>query len=438
MRGTSICGQHRATAPVLLPGLSGPRLPSTPAPAARAAATSLTYQKVVHLLTPQLTVDLDRLLMVDARLGRTRLAWLNERVTEATAAAVNATAERFRYLRALDAHNLDLSMLPAERRRFLASVGRRSTSQALERREPQRRYPILLALAGQSAIDVLDELIAVFDQAISARETHARVKADKQLSERARKGEARHLLLETILPVLADPSVPDELVGGILRDRIGMRVLREVQESSWTPLPADHGHLSSLDASYAYLRQFAPQVVAVVDFQGGPGTAELMRALTILRQLNAAGGRKVPDDAPAGFVPRRYADYLTQARRSADVTAYRHYWELCVLLAVRDGLRSGDIYVPGSRRYADPSSYLFTPAQWAVRRSEFCALAGKSSDAAEALEQGKAELDAALEDLEDVLASASSKDVGAVRLDEDGNLVIPPCLLRTYPPRPAR
>ena len=399
---------------------------------ARAAATSLTHRKVAHLLTPQLTSDLDRLLMVDAGLGRTRLAWLNERITEATAAAVNTTAERLRYLRALDAHNLDLSMLPAERRRFLASVGRRSTSQALERREPQRRYPILLALVGQSAIDVLDELIAVFDQAISARESHAKVKTDKQLSERARNGEARQLLLDVILPVLADPSVPDDQVGGILRDKIGMQLLRETQSERWTP-PADHGQLSALDASYAYLRQFAPQVLATVGFQGGPGTAELMQALTILRQLNAVGGRKVPDDAPAGFVPRRYADYLSQAQRAGDVTAYRHYWELCVLLAVRDGLRSGDIYVPGSRRYADPSSYLFTPAQWAMKRSEFCVLAGKSNDAVEALEQGKAELDAALGNLEDVLASASSKGVGAVRLDDEGNLVIPPLSAEDIP-----
>ena len=71
-----------------------------------------------------------------------------------------------------------------------------------------------------------------------------------------------------------------------------MQVLREVQESTWTPLPADHGHLSSLDASYAYLRQFAPQVLAMVDFQGGPGTAELMRALTILKQRAAILARK--------------------------------------------------------------------------------------------------------------------------------------------------
>ena len=66
------------------------------------------------------------------------------------------------YLRNLDAHTLDLSMLPAERRRFLATVGRRSAVQALMRRE-ERRYPILLALVAQSAVDQLDEVIALFD-----------------------------------------------------------------------------------------------------------------------------------------------------------------------------------------------------------------------------------------------------------------------------------
>jgi hypothetical protein len=39
-------------------------------------------------------------------------------------------------------------------------------------------------------------------------------------------------------------------------------------------------------------------------------------------------------------------------------TAYRHYWELCVILCLRDGLRSGDVWVPGSRRYADPATIL--------------------------------------------------------------------------------
>jgi hypothetical protein len=38
---------------------------------------------------------------------------------------------------------LDLSVLPAERRRFLAGLGRRLTTQNLARRDDDRRYPIL-------------------------------------------------------------------------------------------------------------------------------------------------------------------------------------------------------------------------------------------------------------------------------------------------------
>ena len=46
-------------------------------------------------------------------------------------------------------------MVSTEWRRFLATVGRRSTNQALERRDRERRYPILLALVAQSAVDLL-------------------------------------------------------------------------------------------------------------------------------------------------------------------------------------------------------------------------------------------------------------------------------------------
>ena len=51
----------------------------------------------------------------------------------------------------------------AERRRFLAGVGRRLTPQHLARREPDRRYPILLTLIAQSVVDVLDEVLLLFD-----------------------------------------------------------------------------------------------------------------------------------------------------------------------------------------------------------------------------------------------------------------------------------
>ncbi len=89
---------------------------------------------------------------------------------------MKAELEKLAHLRRLDAHTLDLSGLPAERRRLLAGVGRRLPGQALQRREPERRYPILLTLLAQSAVDVLDETLLLFDQAISGRESAAKAK----------------------------------------------------------------------------------------------------------------------------------------------------------------------------------------------------------------------------------------------------------------------
>ncbi len=400
---------------------------------ARAAARALTWELTEHLFTGQVREDLERLLWVDAELRMTRLMWLTTPAVDATATAVKTGIDKLLYLRGMDAHRLDLSMLPNERRRFLATVGRRSSNQALQRRDPDRRYPILLALVAQSAVDQLDEVVALFDQAVSARESRAKSKTDEELIERAKRGESRQVLMDVILPVLADPAIPDEQVGGLLRDSIGMTTLREAASGGWKPLSRDHGRLSALNASYSYLRQFTPNVLAAIDFKGGPGTAALMTAVEMLKELNTHGGRKVPEDAPTSFVSTRYAEYLDKARTAGDDTAYRHYWELCVILKLRDGLRSGDIFVPGSRRYADPATYLFTPQQWEPKRSGFCTLVNKPIKGVDAVAQGKEELHTALAQLEQTLAGALPDDVGAVRLDEDDQLVIPPLSAEDIP-----
>jgi len=168
--------------------------------------------------------------------------------------------------------------------------------------------------------------------------------------------------------------------------RIGKDRMRVAWAARRERLPRDHGHLALLHASMSYLRQFAPPVLGAVRFAGGPGTDELMAALEMLCELYATGTRKVPADAPIGFVPTRWQGYLTTAADAGDVTAYRHYWELCVLLALRDGLRCGDVFVPGSRRYADPTQFLLTTQQWQPRRVEYAQLVDKPLDAGEAIE----------------------------------------------------
>jgi hypothetical protein len=350
---------------------------------------------------------------------------------EASPAGIKAEVTKLEFLRGLGADTLDLSVLPAERRRFLATVGRRLTAQALQRRDPQRRYPILLTVLAQSAIDVLDEAGSLFDQAVSAREGKAERSIRDALAERGKAGEDRQALLDDLLAVIADPAVADEDVGGLIRgERIGWPRIRAALAQAVPRLPRDHGHLGALDvSSYGYLRQFTPQVRAAVEFAGGTAAAELLTAVGILRALNTAGGRRVPADAPTGFVPTRWRGYLDMARASGNTSAYRHFWELCTLLALRDGLRTGDVWVPGSRRYSEPAAYLLTAEAWSTLRASFCGLVGKSSDPAVALAAVSDELAGALAELEQVLATGD----GPVRLGDAGELVISPLTAEDTP-----
>jgi hypothetical protein len=57
--------------------------------------------------------------------------------------------------------------------------------------------------------------------------------------------------------------------------------------------------------------------------------------------------RRVPAEAPAGFIPARLAKVVV---RSDDVD--RRAWELCLLSEMRAGLRAVELTVAGSRRYA--------------------------------------------------------------------------------------
>lgn len=117
---------------------------------ARQAAEAETHARVAHLLTDETCQGLDSLLVVEPKLCSTRLHWMVTGPVQASPNSVKDEVEKLLFLRRLGADALDLSALPAERRRYLAQVGRRLTAQALVRREPNRRHPILLTLLAQS------------------------------------------------------------------------------------------------------------------------------------------------------------------------------------------------------------------------------------------------------------------------------------------------
>ena len=155
--------------------------------AARDAARAETYHRLATLLAPPRPARLDGLLDVDPELGITRLAWLRRGATAATPEVLKAELAKLEFLRGHGADRLDLSALPAGRRRMLAEIGRRSTNQALQRADVDRRYPMLLATLAETYVEVLDELVQLLDQALAGADSRARYELSQRLVDRRKR-----------------------------------------------------------------------------------------------------------------------------------------------------------------------------------------------------------------------------------------------------------
>ena len=104
---------------------------------------------------------------------------------------------------------------------------------------------------------------------------------------------------------------------------------------------------------YSQVRQFAPVFLETFVFRSNDTDDSLLKALNLLRKLNSEKRRKIPEDAPIDFIPVKWKPYIF-----TNNSLNRHFYELCALHELRNSVRSGDIWVESSRRFANPESYL--------------------------------------------------------------------------------
>ncbi len=153
------------------------------------------------------------------------------------------------------------------------------------------------------------------------------------------------------------------------------KIVSSVEEAQKLARPMDYDYLDLLENRFSYLRKYTPTFLKSLEFRSTQGTEPLLQALKTLNEINESGKRKIPNDAPVDFIPKRWKKHVY----GDDGIINRHYYEMAALTELKNHIRSGDISVVGSRLHKDFEEYLVPKKDWTTTRLTETKLAVRSS-----------------------------------------------------------
>ncbi|WP_113717962.1 Tn3 family transposase [Arthrobacter dokdonensis] len=326
----------------------------------RACAQALTRvnRRIYATLGEQLSAGhrqrLDGLLLRRPDSSLTEIGWLRQAPRRPNARAMNEHIDRLTAWRALDLPWAAGKLVHRNRLLKLAREGASMTAADLAKFEPGRRYATLFALSVESMATVTDEIIELHDRIMARIIRTAQNKQNQNILASRATVAAMMRLHSKLGDALLEAKENGEDPFAAIETAIGWESLAEsIAQAKELTRPALEDHLALVSAHFTTLRRYTPAFLAVLDLHAAPAAQGLLAAINVIRALNTTGVRRIPEDAPTSFIRPRWKPLVF-----TDDGFHRGFYEFCALAELKNALRSGDMWVTGSRQFRDFDGYL--------------------------------------------------------------------------------
>lgn len=322
-------------------------------------------------------------------------------------------------MRAIDLDRDREAAVPPAAFDALAGEGLRMTTQHLRDLAQPRHAATVAATVLRLDTELTDAALLMFDKLMGGLSRRAERKAVDNAAAALRDAQ-RHLRLlaragRALIAAREDETDAAEAV----ESAVGWGpFLRAVAEAEQIARPETVDVRVELVQRWPAMRQFAPALLEAFAFEGAASASGLLKAVSLLRDMNRAAKRTLPGNAPLGFIRRGWRPFVVDTGGKVD----RRAWEVCVLSELRDRLRAGDVWVRGSRRYRNFEDCLLPKQTFAALRSEGPLPVGVEEDVERHLATRHDALAAAMADIA-VLANAGQLPDAV--LDETGLRITP-------------
>jgi TnpA family transposase len=331
---------------------------------ARRDARESVQRKLTQDLSSEMRSRLDELLEVPPGESRAPLIWLREPPSSPGPKNFHKIVEKLDFVR-----DLGLPPNPGEgihnnRLSQLAREGAKTTPQHLRRFDPDHRHATLVAYLSERSAILADEALDMHDRLVGEMLGKGEKARDENFRKRGKAINEKVGLYAAVGKALIIARETGEDPYAVVESAVGWeRFVESIEEAEELALPADFDYLEHLESQYRRLRGYAPALLGTFEFSAAPPAEPLLEAVNMLKEMNATGKRKVPNDAPTSFVKPRWERHVFD-----EGGIDKRYYEMSAITELKNGLKSGDVWVPGSRKYADFEDYLLPRPTWELMK----------------------------------------------------------------------
>ena len=298
---------------------------------------------------------IDQLLVNDATLKKSPLAWLRDIPESPSAASMSAITERLAYVRAIGIDTAIAETIHERRFDQYAREGAVAPAFLLSGYSVRRRRATVVAHLIFLESRLSDAAADMFDRMVGSLFAKGRRGRERKYQASSREVSQIMRLFSGVIGAV-DQARAD---GGDVLDRIDAQVgwwkvlAAKPKIDALAALAIEDPLVSAADR-YGALRRFVPTFLEHMRFKAGIGGAPLLKALQILHGLNQTNRRELPNDAPLPFASKHWKALVKPVGGPIN----RRLYETAVAATLRDRLRSGDVWIEGSRSYKRFADYL--------------------------------------------------------------------------------
>jgi len=331
---------------------------------ALARGTRLFYRRLTEDLDADHRARLDRLLTPRDDARTLWLTWLRQPPGAATARHLLTHLDRLAAVRAVGLPpGLD-RVVYRSRLVQLAREGAQMSAQHLRDLAETRRYATLVAVLFDTQATVIDQILEMHDRMIGKLFSEAKRKHTATFHDQGKAINEKVQLYAQVGHALIDARQSGTDPFAAIETVVPWEAFtRSVTEADQLAQPATFDHLPLIADGYREVHRYVPRLLEHFAFRAAPVAQTILAGLDTLREMHQVNARAVPKDAPTSFVKPRWAPYV-----QPDDGIDRRFYELCALSELKNALRAGDVWVPGSRQFKDFEEYLLPPARFAALR----------------------------------------------------------------------